>query len=1195
MATASAENLAEFRSMAGVAMALLAGLCPKLGFLDVPILLDSPFQIERKMDAEGKMFYMELTNESRHFGISAQRSFSRSGKYVEDHFFFNQTIGSAQPIVLKMGATLRNGVFHSFKDVPALRFKCNKPKIAIKLYFKEGSPTQTPGDAELEREMSAMSFDGKPRSADFGDKGRGNAAGDDDDDDEADSGSESGGEGVPDLDDLSSIANIESQGSLGADSQQLRDYVPPPISPSYMGANPTREEMEENSDDAMDVDNVAPFRGEEDDDVPDPEIISSKAAKRKRVEVDDKIAGIDDDDEDGEPASKRAKFIPTGGGGVKMSEITERPAASSSSSDWYSPAGSDEGGQAYSDMANNYDDDMGADYEPAQPGDEDDDGAVSAPVIVSHSLYRTPTTVSLRLTQNTSIEELSTGIAEFIRGVDLNAVGNATFTITLEKGERRPTQIINAVVHSAATKMAGDVRKPDTATLQWDTREGAEASGDFSVVNVESRTAKYSPEPPELLVMFLKYEDNRISDGALERLCNTDFFSQAFRASPHTKSEVQRFMQDTEADAKQREKYKRAGLSPIPNDSLRLDPRMLPIPGESISMTYSPTMGYFLEAKEPIKPRKVILVEDAVVHIVAEEFRHCACDYCGVIYGPDADITVPKPKGRKERKARVTGEEQEVGAPNNGDHPEAQEVPDRPIGSYRAMVFDPNTETMVYNPINMLPSNADHVICECGRVIFCTGCLAKGRIYHQFECDMFKRNRLESFANDEIINLLTYAIRKNGPVRQNCVEVLVRMMRTLIRVATVHVLELPTSRVLQTLQQSFNRYESSTTVNHGTRDLAVHMARAAYLMFEGIDLGGKPAVGIAELRRWHAQITENIFGSDSVKPKENSETSFHQHGAMIHGLSAFFNHSCEPNASWKYSYKRGQLPRIVISAKSKDREIQAGEAITISYNPEKSVLNRRISLLAWYRFECWCPRCRREMNKLPIKVKLPLVKKAEQTIFKAKKLLTTATQLPDDDDEDGAYPGASDDEDDGAKRTVAKKKRAPAKPKINKAALVMEAAAQEKQVQGIFLDLADLDEMQDRLDDKIDMLQMPQNLGNVFQVPAPMAETAPIRRVKETTTSNTIRTQMSALISALDRVTYEDYSNSGPLASAVRKILKNVRDLYDTLLKDNSMKAMLTFPKGKISESDLTARVNALRSFCEECLERADDPDMFNL
>ena len=75
-------------------------------------------------------------------------------------------------------------------------------------------------------------------------------------------------------------------------------------------------------------------------------------------------------------------------------------------------------------------------------------------------------------------------------------------------------------------------------------------------------------------------------------------------------------------------------------------------------------------------------------------------------------------------------------------------------------------------------------------------------------------------------------------------------------------------------------------------------------------------------------------------------------------LTSFYNHSCEPNAC--VYFFNNSLAYIIAQ-----REIEAGEEITINYiDVEIEVMERRKILKENYGFDCFCPKCLRELSEI---------------------------------------------------------------------------------------------------------------------------------------------------------------------------------------------------------------------------------------
>lgn len=1180
MAEVTEGALFQFRTMAATAMTLLSGVCPKFGFLEIPILLDSAFKVDRKMNADGTRLYMELTNESRRFGISADRSFSRDGKDSHDHYFFNQSIGDVHPIVLKMGATLKNGMLHSFKDVPALRFECNKPEISVSLYFDEGQPvSDAEMDDSLSREMQNLSFEGKARSDDFGDSGKkkDEESGSDSDDDDDGAGS--------DMEDFTPIASVESQNL---------DDLPEPNAMNNVsfdnemggGGGDVMLTGRPGDADEMELDDAVPLL---DTEVPEiaPKVVTSKTIKRKRDAIDaflerrnddDSENGIEDDDEDGdddddviaEPAAKRSKtFIFNGG--VKMSNI-DMPVSTPSSS-----SSSSSSSRVTSPIVN-YPSSSNAIYMDDQEVEEQEQdyygtGTQATPVI-AHSLYRSNKAISMRLVKATSVDALAKTIAEFVKGVDLTAVGVATFTINLERGDRPSNKIVNANLYASSSKLLEKRDAADSVTLRWDTREGAVAAADFGIMTIQNRTQTYDyAGSKDVDGMKARAQEwvSKLTWSLAQGLSATSFFDRVFPDEPENQEEQRANYKDFIEIWDNQVSFMSFPRMETHFKSARQDPRTLPIPGDKLDMQYTPDMGYHIVANADIGPGKDILTEEAVVHTTGEEFRKNACDYCGIIWGEEAR-KYPK-KGSKSRPGNGGPEEPAAG----GDGDNSASTP---------LAYDPDTGIYTHNASAMLPDDSNHVQCKCKRVIFCTGCMAKGMIYHQFECEMFRAGRLEECVTSHM-KLFPVDVRTSRRMARGVIETFVRTVRMLIRFATVHILDLSTARVLQTLQQSLPLYRHFGPPVDGTLYITHYTAGKVYQMFEGIDLGGKPAVLDVELLRWQAQITENAFGSPSRKPVDSTFTSFHQQGSMIHGVSAFFNHSCNPTALWRYVYKQGQMPKIVITTRGGNARIKEGDVITISYNSEPNVLNRRMSLLTWYRFECWCTRCNKEMNKVAGMVRGNTVEKTQKKIKKAKKLLSVAREMPNnDDDDDGGNDDdnnedAGDDDDNNGT------------PRITKKRLVKAALAEKKMAEEAIVDLDRLDAIEMATDEKVESLQNPRTLDAVFaQQPL---YTAKIDNPVVSQYTAVIETYLNNVLSALDGITYEDYRDKTEtarnLSGALRKARDNLEPLWKRSDARDDFKSLVAGKDRKYFEE----RIAIIRDAATRGLEYANDNTVYKL
>jgi len=104
-------------------------------------------------------------------------------------------------------------------------------------------------------------------------------------------------------------------------------------------------------------------------------------------------------------------------------------------------------------------------------------------------------------------------------------------------------------------------------------------------------------------------------------------------------------------------------------------------------------------------------------------------------------------------------------------------------------------------------------------------------------------------------------------------------------------------------------------------------------------------------------LTTNGFTMD-VRPNDPHVQTLGS-GMAVYSLASILNHSCAPNAFWKFGdvHRRGNAIRVYAL-----RDIRPGEQIFISYvdpddrafaNPDA----RRRYLAAAYQFDCWCDRC----------------------------------------------------------------------------------------------------------------------------------------------------------------------------------------------------------------------------------------------
>jgi hypothetical protein len=240
-----------------------------------------------------------------------------------------------------------------------------------------------------------------------------------------------------------------------------------------------------------------------------------------------------------------------------------------------------------------------------------------------------------------------------------------------------------------------------------------------------------------------------------------------------------------------------------------------------------------------------------------------------------------------------------------------------------------------------------------------------------YECEIFASGMLEAFMEDygqQILNAVSKPDVAKKPTSSSSipsaseqikmtpstrklikthVPLVVRNVRLLLRMATLHANATVTARVAQTLQDSYAAYTPIFA------SFANYISSWVFVMFKNTPLQGYPIQRpqLHELRHWHSQMFENAFGAfgdDSMV------------GCMIHGVSSFLNHSCEPNASWTHIFKRKMPPVISIRAEA---PIMAGKPVTISYSKAEDVIKRRYELLMTYRFYCDCPKCVREMQE----------------------------------------------------------------------------------------------------------------------------------------------------------------------------------------------------------------------------------------
>ncbi|KAI0119575.1 SET domain-containing protein [Daldinia grandis] len=79
-------------------------------------------------------------------------------------------------------------------------------------------------------------------------------------------------------------------------------------------------------------------------------------------------------------------------------------------------------------------------------------------------------------------------------------------------------------------------------------------------------------------------------------------------------------------------------------------------------------------------------------------------------------------------------------------------------------------------------------------------------------------------------------------------------------------------------------------------------------------------------------------------------------GAAVHGTFARANHSCRPNAGWRYTSSQPYYLEMIT-----ERDIPAGEEVTVSYDAlHRRNLDERRKVLSSWGFVCQCERCTEE-------------------------------------------------------------------------------------------------------------------------------------------------------------------------------------------------------------------------------------------
>ncbi len=1036
-----------------------------------------------------------------------------------------QRVGESKMAVLKLSLTLKNGVLHTWRDHAAFKFQCDSPKTLIKLDFEDG--VYVDSVERLTSSMRTMSVNSNffraraetqngIRDSDFDSDSDNVLAKSEDDEndekeeeeDEPDTGSEdeNGDKDnmeVDDYDDLSSIADIN-----GLDSQSQDRWSGP-------GAFYPETQMAQ----AI-VDSPPPFYGDDEEDAPSTQMpTTTMPRKRPRFQNSDEeeenkrpsssasvssnsAAGWLDvlanemsamDDDDIESAPKRSKFDETmfqiPHGIGKMGDAEEAP---------ITPQQRPRGSRRF-----RYDDD--------ESEEEMSVEIVKAPVRKDLEVaYADSKQTRLVLRPSIPEDQLAAEIAKFIKQTNIHSVAKATFTITLSKEKT----VSPPYALAYAVKAPQVLRKTPEAKMFLEWRQGNDAAvkieNGISVTLADLERDFGQPYISDDQQVELAKEWMAMDLAVVKKIVGSSFLEKGGPKSVNglktVRSEEEKIIRKAKPDVV----------------FTREPPQGLPVPGAALNMTYENSSGYYLTAAIDFEKGQGIMQESTIVYVPDESVRCKSCDYCGYNAAP----------GLKKKPVKLAKD---------------------------AVEFEHNDGAFK----SSLKKSTSFQCRTCERVVFCSEeCEQNGATLHMYECKIFASGMLETFMNDYGQQILNAFSKPNAPVEltksirkliKTHVPPVVRSVRLLLRMATLHTNATVTARVAQTLQDSYAAYTPLFA------SFANYISSWVFAMFETTSFEGYPIQRprLHELRHWHSQMFENAFGAFGDGTMV---------GSMIHGVSSFLNHSCEPNASWTHIFKRKSAPVFSVRAES---QINAGETVTISYTKTEDVIKRRYELLMSYRFYCDCPKCVRQMQERIAEDAKIAEEKAATAIKETRKVINLVKD--DDDDDDVSY-----------NERAANRKRREVEEIADTAEEMLDAAARHLE-QSVSLRRAKRKER-----DEFELLEESENTLSAPVIAAGL----PVEFVADTISFAT------DVLNALRAISFDTASANTVEYQNLRLAITQFQTLRSANWLDDSFPNKIRTPsrgRKENAQESYEKRIAQLIAMFEEIVERAGDPTLFRV
>eukprot|EP00158_Paraphelidium_tribonemae_P004216 Partr_v1_DN26639_c2_g1_i1_m69264 len=157
---------------------------------------------------------------------------------------------------------------------------------------------------------------------------------------------------------------------------------------------------------------------------------------------------------------------------------------------------------------------------------------------------------------------------------------------------------------------------------------------------------------------------------------------------------------------------------------------------------------------------------------------------------------------------------------------------------------------------------------------------------------------------------------------------------------------------LPPFESLMRRHVNETELNGGNSCQNLHFWQQFFNIFaEDVNISTDPLLDLQWISDLYLSIMPNFVGVG-----EHSGEKLRDIGVGLLTIGTFVNHSCEPNAG--YRYKRGTGKTISFLAR---RDIKKGEEVCINYvDTDAPYEDRRNALLRQYGFECDCAKCVRQ-------------------------------------------------------------------------------------------------------------------------------------------------------------------------------------------------------------------------------------------